>query len=139
MGRLGRHIIRGERSFMVDTISNKEKNIYLGFYAILWILITGAVYELGASQTIYLFIVAAVWAIVTLIYQKRIGIEFSNKTNAYLESIDKKYKLFYFLTIPFMAFAMIFSISINLNFIILLIIIACYQVFMTYKMIHYAY
>ena len=139
MGSLGRYIIRGERSFMTNTISNKEKNIYLGFYAILWILITGAVYELGANQTIYLFIATAVWAILTLIYQKRIGIEFSNKTNAYLESIDKKYKLLYFLTIPFMAFAMIFSISINIKMIILLIIIACYQVFMAYKMVYYAY
>ncbi len=124
---------------MTNTISNKEKNTYIGFYAILWILISGAVYELGANQTIYLFIATAVWAILTLIYQKRIGIEFSNKTNAYLESIDKKYKLLYFLTIPFMAFAMIFSMSINLNLIILLIIIACYQVFMTYKMVYYAY
>ena len=124
---------------MTNTISNKEKNTYIGFYAILWILITGAIYQLGANQTIYLFIASAVWAIVTLIYQKRIGIEFSNKTNAYLESIDKKYKLLYFLTIPFVAFAMIFSISTNLNFIILLIIIACYQVFMTYKMVYYAY
>lgn len=93
---------------MTNTISNKEKNIYIVFYAILWILITGAVYELGANQDIYLFIASAVCAIVTLIYQKRIRIEFSNKTNAYLESIDKKYKLLYFLTIPFMAFAMIF-------------------------------
>lgn len=124
---------------MTKNISKKEKNTYIGFYAIIWILLTGAVYELGTNQTIYLFIAAAVWMIVTLIYQKRIGIEFSNKTNAYLESIDKKYKLLYFLTIPFMAFAIISSISINLNFIILLIIIACYQVFMTCKMINYAY
>lgn len=102
-------------------------------------MLTGAVYELSTNQTIYLFIATAVLAIVTLIYQKRIGIEFSNKTNAYLESIDKKYKLLYFLTIPFMGFAIISSISISLNFIFLLIIIACYQVFMTYKMIHYAY
>lgn len=124
---------------MTKNISKKEKNTYIGFYAIIWILLTGAVYELSTNQTIYLFIATAVLAIVTLIYQKRIGIEFSNKTNAYLESIDKKYKLLYFLTIPFMGFAIISSISISLNFIFLLIIIACYQVFMTYKMIHYAY
>lgn len=124
---------------MTKNISKKEKNTYIGFYAIIWILLTRAVYELSTNQTIYLFIATAVLAIVTLIYQKRIGIEFSNKTNAYLESIDKKYKLLYFLTIPFMGFAIISSISISLNFIFLLIIIACYQVFMTYKMIHYAY
>ena len=124
---------------MTKNISKKEKNTYIGFYAIIWILLTRAVYELSTNQTVYLFIATAVLAIVTLIYQKRIGIEFSNKTNAYLESIDKKYKLLYFLTIPFMGFAIISSISISLNFIFLLIIIACYQVFMTYKMIHYAY
>lgn len=124
---------------MTKNISKKEKNTYIGFYAIIWILLTGAVYELGTNQTIYLFIATAFWTLVTFIYQKRIGIEFSNKTNAYLESIDKKYKLLYFLTIPFMAFAIISSISINLSFIILLILTACYQVFMTYKMIHYAY
>ena len=124
---------------MTKNISKKEKNTYIGFYAIIWILLTRAVYELSTNQTIYLFIATAVLAIVTLIYQKRIGIEFSNKTNAYLESIDKKYKLLYFLTIPFMGFAIISSISISLNFIFLLIIIACYQVFMTYKLIHYAY
>ena len=124
---------------MTNTISNKEKNTYIGFYAILWILITGAVYELSTRQSLYLFVSIIAWGIFALVYQKRIGIEFSNKTNAYLNIIDKKYKLLYFLTIPITGFAIIFSISTNLKFIYLLILTACYQVFMTYKMVHYAY
>lgn len=124
---------------MTNTISNKEKNTYIGFYAILWILLAGAVYELSVRQSLYLFIATIAWGIFALVYQKRIGIEFSNKTNAYLNIIDKKYKLLYFLSIPIMGFAITFSISTNLKFIYLLILTACYQVFMTYKMVHYAY
>ncbi len=124
---------------MARNLSNKQKNTYLGLMVIMYVLIVGVVYEMRVHDSWYLFVATLVWAVIVFFYQKSLGIKFNKEANYYLESIDKKYKyLFYGLT-GLMGFSIIYSISTNPKFLMFVVIAACYQLYMTKKMLDYAY
>ena len=124
---------------MTKNISKKEKNTYIGLLGVVFILMAIAIYQIKVYDKWVIFWLSLAFAVLGLVYQKRIGIKFSNKTNAYLKSIDKKYKILFYLSYALMSFSIIFSISTNSNFIILFILTSCYQLYMVYKMVDYAY
>lgn len=124
---------------MARNLSNKQKNTYLGLMAIMYVLIVGVVYEIRVYDRWYLFIATLVWAVIMFFYQKSLGLKFNKEANYYLESIDKKYKYIFYGSTGFMGFSIIYSISTNPKFLIFVVIAACYQLYMTKKMLDYAY
>ena len=124
---------------MARNLSNKQKNTYLGLMAIMYILIVGVVYEIRVYDRWYLFIATLVWAVIMFFYQKSLGLKFNKEANYYLESIDKKYKYLFYGSTGLMVFSIIYSISTNPKFLIFVVIAACYQLYMTKKMLDYAY
>lgn len=124
---------------MARNLSNKQKNTYLGLMAIMYILIVGVVYEIRVYDRWYLFIATLIWAVFVFFYQKSLGLKFNKEANYYLESIDKKYKYLFYVSTGLMGFSIIYSISTNPKFLIFVVIAACYQLYMTKKMLDYAY
>ena len=124
---------------MARNLSNKQKNIYLALMAIMYILIVGAVYEIRAYDTWYLFVATLVWAVIVFFYQKSLEIKFNKEANHYLESIDKKYRFLFYASNGLIGSSIIYSISTNPKFIMFVIIATCYQLYMTKKMLDYVY
>lgn len=124
---------------MTRNLSIKQKNTYLGLMVIMYILMVGVVYEVRVYDTWYLFVATLVWAVIALFYQKSLGIKFNNEANYYLESIDKKYKYLFYGSFTLMGLAISFSVSLSTKFLVLFVIAVCYQLYMTKKMIDYAY
>lgn len=124
---------------MARNLSNKQKNTYLGLMLIMYILMVGVVYEVRVYDTWYLFVATLVWSVIALFYQKSLGIKFNKEANYYLESIDKKYKYLFYGSFALIGLAISFSVSLSIKFLNLLVIAACYQLYMTKKMLDYAY
>lgn len=124
---------------MARNLSNKQKNTYLGLVTIMYILMVGVVYEVRVYDTWYLFVATLVWSVIALFYQKSLGIKFNNEASYYLESIDKKYKYLFYGSFPLTGLAISFSVSLSTKFLVLFVIAVCYQLYMTKKMIDYAY
>lgn len=124
---------------MARNLSNKQKNTYLGLMLITYILMVGVVYEVRVKDSWYLFVATLVWAVIALFYQKSLGIKFNKEANYYLDSIEKKYKYLYYASDFIICFSIINSITTNLKFLMLVVIAACYKLYMTKKMLDYAY
>ena len=138
--RLGINIKRKKKgNIMARNLSIKQKNTYFGLVAIMYILMVGVVYEVRIYDTWYLFVATLVWSLIALFYQKSLGIKFNKEANYYLESIDKKYKYLFYGSFALMGLAISFSVSLSTKFLILLVIAASYQIYMTKKMLDYAY
>ena len=119
---------------MARNLSNKQKNTYLGLVTIMYILMVGVVYEVRVYDTWYLFVATLVWSVIALFYQKSLGIKFNNEASYYLESIDKKYKYLFYGSFPLTGLAISFSASLSTKFLVLFVIAASYQLYMTKKM-----
>lgn len=138
--RLGINIKRKKKgNIMARNLSIKQKNTYFGLVAIMYILMVGVVYEVRVKDSWYLFVATLVWSLIALFYQKSLGIKFNKEANYYLESIDKKYKYLFYGSFALMGLAISFSVSLSTKFLILLVIAASYQIYMTKKMLDYAY
>lgn len=124
---------------MTKNISSKEKNTYIGLLGVMFILMAIAIYQIKVYDKWVTIWLSLAFGVLGLVYQKRIGLKFSSKTNAYLEEIDKKYKVLHYICYALMPFSITFSINTNINFIILFILTSCYQLYMVYKMVDYAY
>lgn len=99
----------------------------------------GGVYQIRVHETWYLFLTSLIWAVFVLFYQKYLGIKFNKEANYYLETIDRKYKNIYYLSGALLIFSLTLAMNINLKFLILTVIAECYQLYMTKKMLDYAY
>ena len=124
---------------MARNLSIKQKNTYLTSLAIIYILLVAGVYQIRVYDSWYLFVVTLVSAVLVLFYQKYLGIKFNKEANYYLETIDKKYKYLFYASYVLMAFSIIYSISTSPKFLIFVAIAAFYQLYMTKKMLDYAY
>lgn len=124
---------------MARNLSIKQKNTYLISLAIIYILLVAGVYQIRVYDSWYLFVVTLVWAVLVLFYQKYLGIKFNREANYYLETIDKKYKNIYYLSGALLFFSLTFAMNVNIKFLILTVIAQCYQLYMTKRMIDYAY
>ena len=124
---------------MARNLSIKQKNTYLALMAIMYILMVGVVFEIRVYDTWYLFVATLVWSVIALFYQKSLGIKFNKEANYYLESIDKKYKYLFYGSFALMGLAISFSVSLSTKFLVLFVIATSYQLYMTKKMLDYAY
>lgn len=138
-GRLGINIKRKKGNQMARNLSIKQKNTYLISLAIIYILLVAGVYQIRVYDSWYLFVVTLVWVVLVLFYQKYLGIKFNREANYYLETIDKKYKNIYYLYGALLFFSLTFAMNVNIKFLILTVIAQCYQLYMTKRMIDYAY
>lgn len=124
---------------MARNLSIKQKNTYLTSLAIIYILLLAGVYQIRVYDSWYLFVATLVWAVIVFFYQKSLEIKFNKEANYYLETIDKKYKNIYYLSGSLLIFSLTFAMNVNIKFLILTVIAQCYQLYMTKRMIDYAY
>lgn len=124
---------------MARNLSIKQKNTYLTSLAIIYILLLAGVYQIRVYDSWYLFVATLVWAVIVFFYQKSLEIKFNKEANYYLETIDKKYKNIYYLSGSLLILSLTFAMNVNIKFLILTVIAQCYQLYMTKRMLDYAY
>ena len=124
---------------MARNISNKEKQIYLGFLIGMWILIMATVYTIKVYDMWYFFVIFVIWTLIFTLYQKRLGIRFGKKIGTYLGDLPKKDTYKYYLATFVNTLAISLAISLDIRFIYLVGLASAILCYESYKLIENKY